>query len=55
MYLYAIIDVYSRYIVGWGLYNTLDASNAIEVLDKAVAQYGAPEISQLGPGCAVHL
>lgn len=44
MYLYAIIDVYSRYIVGWGLYNTLDASNAIEVLDKAVAQYGAPEI-----------
>lgn len=44
MYLYAIIDVYSRYIVGWGLYNTLDASNAIEALDKAVAQYGAPEI-----------
>ena len=25
MYLYAIIDVYSRYIVGWGLYNSLDA------------------------------
>ena len=44
MYLYAIIDVYSRYIVGWGLYNTLDASNAIEVLDRAVAQFGAPEI-----------
>lgn len=44
MYLYAIIDVYNRYIVGWGLYNTLDASNAIEVLDKAVAGYGAPEI-----------
>ena len=45
MYLYAIIDVYSRYIiVGWGMYNTLDASNAIEVLDKAVARYGEPEI-----------
>ena len=44
MYLYAIIDVYSRYIVGWGLYNTLDASNAIEVLDRAVARFGAPEI-----------
>lgn len=41
---YAIIDVYSRYIVGWGMYNTLDASNAIEVLDKAVARYGEPEI-----------
>lgn len=48
MYLYAIIDVYSRYIVGWGMYNTLDASNAIEVLDKAVARYGAPEISMDG-------
>ena len=44
MYLYAIIDVYSRYMVGWGMYNTLDASNAIEVLDKAVARYGEPEI-----------
>ncbi len=44
MYLYAIIDVYSRYIVSWGLYNTLDSSNAIEVLERAVAKYGAPEI-----------
>lgn len=26
------------------MYNTLDASNAIEVLDKAVARYGEPEI-----------
>lgn len=41
---YAIIDVYRRYIVGWGMYNTLDASNAIEVLDKAFARYGEPEI-----------
>ncbi|MCQ2233294.1 MAG: hypothetical protein MJZ24_00970 [Paludibacteraceae bacterium] len=24
LYLYAIIDVYSRYIVAWGLYNTLE-------------------------------
>ena len=44
MDLYAIIDVYSRYIVGWGLYNSLDASNAIEVLDAAVRRHGAPEI-----------
>lgn len=26
------------------MYNTLDASNAIEVLDKAFARYGEPEI-----------
>lgn len=39
---YAIIDVYSRYIiVGWSLYKTLDASNAIEVLDTAVARQSA--------------
>lgn len=47
---YAIIDVSSCYIVGWGMYNTLDASNAIEVLDKAVARYGAPEIINSNQG-----
>lgn len=43
-YLYAIIDVYSRYIVGWGLYTTLDGANAIDVLDRAIAAHGKPEI-----------
>lgn len=51
MYLYAIIDVYSRYIVGWGLYNSLDASNAIEILDAAVRRHGAPEIINSDQGC----
>lgn len=44
MYLTAIIDVYSRYIVGRSLHNTLDASNCTEVLKKAIVKYGAPEI-----------
>lgn len=44
MYLYAIIDVYTRYIVGWGLYSTLESENAIEVLERAVALHGCPEI-----------
>ena len=44
MYLTAIIDVYSRAIMAWGLYNTLDAANSIEVLDEAVRLYGSPEI-----------
>lgn len=43
-YLYAIIDVYSRAIVGWGLYSTLQASGAVEVLERAVEEYGTPEI-----------
>ena len=51
MYLYAIIDVYSRCIVGWGLYNTLDASNAIEVLERAIKAHGALEIINSDKGC----
>ena len=44
LYLYAIIDVYSRYVVAWGLYSTLESQNAIEVLDRAVEAHGKPEI-----------
>lgn len=44
MYLYAIIDVYSRLVVAWGLFNTLEAANAIEVLERAITDYGPPEI-----------
>ena len=44
MYLTAIIDVYSRCIVAWGLHNTLDKENSVEVLEAAVAAHGAPEI-----------
>ena len=44
LYLYAIIDVYSRYIVGWGLYSTLESANAIEVLNRAIEEHGKPEI-----------
>jgi len=44
LYLTAIIDVYSRYIVGWEISNTLDAQNSLKVLRKAIAVYGKPEI-----------
>jgi putative transposase len=44
LYLTAIIDVYSRYIVGWGFFNTLDAENTLGVLKEAIAMYGKPEI-----------
>lgn len=42
-YLYAVIDAYSRLIVGWGLYTTLDYANAIEVMQRSMAAYGKPE------------
>ncbi|MGN0208405.1 MAG: DDE-type integrase/transposase/recombinase [Paludibacteraceae bacterium] len=44
MYLYAIIDVYSRYVLGWRLSNTLSARNCYEVLQECIEQHGAPEI-----------
>jgi putative transposase len=44
MYLTAIIDVYSRKIMAWGLSNSLANDCCIEVLNKAITQYGEPEI-----------
>lgn len=44
LYLTAIIDVYSRYIVGWDISNTLDAENSLKVLRKAICDHGKPEI-----------
>ena len=44
MYLYAVIDVYSRYIVGWRLSNTLSANNALELMEDCIRKWGAPEI-----------
>lgn len=44
LYLTAIIDVYSRFIVGWGISNSLEAKSIHEVLKEAIRQYGKPEI-----------
>jgi len=43
MYLVALIDVYSRYIVGWSLSNALETEFCIEAL-KLSFDYGCPEI-----------
>ena len=44
MYLYAMIDVYSRYVLGWRLSNTLSARNCYELLQECIEQHGVPEI-----------
>jgi putative transposase len=44
LYLTAIIDVYSRYVVGWGISNTLDASCSLNVTKEAIERYRKPEI-----------
>jgi putative transposase len=44
MYLTAIIDLYSRYVVGWDISNSLETTHSLEVLKKAIKIHGAPEI-----------
>jgi putative transposase len=44
MYLLAIMDLYSRYIVGWSLSNTMEAEWVVEVLRLAVGKHGKPGI-----------
>ena len=36
LYLVAVMDWYSRYVVAWRLSNTLDAAFCVEVLDEAL-------------------
>lgn len=44
MYMTAIIDWYSRYIVGWALSDTLDTAPVLEAVTSTIEQYGKPEI-----------
>lgn len=44
LYLTAIIDVYSRYVVGWGISNTLEAEASLSVLKQAIRIHGKPQI-----------
>src|SRR5690606_37318939 len=43
LYLAAVLDWYSRYVLAWRLSNTLDGSFCLEALDEALA-HGQPEI-----------
>ena len=44
LYLVAIMDWASRYVLAWQLSNTLDAGFCVEALDEALARHGTPEI-----------
>lgn len=50
MYLIAIIDIYSRFIVAWCLSNTLDTQFCEDVLKDAFG-HGKPEILNTDQGC----
>jgi putative transposase len=44
LYLTAIIDWYSRFIVGWALSDTLDTAPVLEAVKTAIEKYGTPAI-----------
>lgn len=44
VYLVAIMDWYSRRILSWELSTSMDSSFCTSTLDRAIRQYGAPEI-----------
>jgi putative transposase len=44
VYMVAIIDWYSRFIVGWSISNTLQSDFVIRTVQIAVEAYGKPEI-----------
>jgi putative transposase len=44
MYLCAIIDLHTRYVVNWSISNTMTATWCRQVVEEAIAMYGQPEI-----------
>jgi putative transposase len=49
MYLAAVIDWFSRYVIAWRLSNTLDGSFCLEVLEEALRS-GKPEVFNTDQG-----
>lgn len=50
MYLVAIIDLYSRYVINWSISNSMDAEWCQQVLEEAIEQHGKPEIINTDQG-----
>jgi len=44
MYLCAIIDVHTRFVVGWGLSNSMTAEWVVGIVSEAILIHGKPEI-----------
>lgn len=50
MYLTAIIDLHSRYVVNWSISNTMTTEWCVEVLQQAIEMHGKPEIFNTDQG-----
>jgi putative transposase len=50
LYLIAIIDLYSRFVLSWSVSNSMDAAWCSGVLKETIARYGKPEIFNTDQG-----
>ena len=50
MYLCAIIDLHTRFVVGWSVSNTMTAAWCVEVVNEAISNYGKPAIFNTDQG-----
>ena len=50
MYLTAILDWYSRYVLAWRVSNTMDTAFCLEALEEALSRWPAPEIFNTDQG-----
>ena len=50
MYLTAVLDLYSRYVLNWSLSNTMEAEWCCQLIADAIAEYGKPDILNTDQG-----
>jgi len=50
MYLCAIIDLHTRYVVNWSLSNTMTAEWCTQVMEEAIKQHGGPQVVNTDQG-----
>ena len=50
MYLTAVIDVHTRYVLHWSLSNTMSAEWCQKMIEEAIAKHGLPEIINTDQG-----
>lgn len=50
MYLTAVIDLYSRYVLNWSLSNTMEAEWCRQLIEEAIFMHGKPDIINTDQG-----
>jgi len=51
MYMVAVIDLHSRYLLNWSISNSMDAEWVVGMIKEAISLHGKPEIINSDQGC----